>query len=252
MSDGDGGSRSSRSSAEDMVPVEGVLGKRRLKSPECMQHTWAQGQKQTLSRSIFNYLGAFWQCCQQFNLNGEVCKELSSVWIDEEVKPKPHSTAPLLWRWIQTKTFPPLAFSINILLQICLKKKRSVPSCIVPSTVLYLLLPRGDFYSNVLLNSPTWAGGRGVHGPGLTAAPCALRVAAHPTMAPLTPRGPRPRRGLTPQSYKTTCRPKVKHTQKSHPKNDFVSPLLTLWATLFLETCLRWVTEWQLKLTWFS
>lgn len=34
LSEGDGGSRSSRSSAEDMVPVEGVLGSRRLKSPE--------------------------------------------------------------------------------------------------------------------------------------------------------------------------------------------------------------------------
>lgn len=33
LSEGDGGSLSSRSSAEDMVPVEGVLGSRRLKSP---------------------------------------------------------------------------------------------------------------------------------------------------------------------------------------------------------------------------
>lgn len=34
LSEGDGGSLSSRSSAEDMVPVDGVLGSIRLKSPE--------------------------------------------------------------------------------------------------------------------------------------------------------------------------------------------------------------------------
>lgn len=34
LSEGDGGSLSSRSSADDMVPVEGVLGNLLLKSPE--------------------------------------------------------------------------------------------------------------------------------------------------------------------------------------------------------------------------
>lgn len=34
LSEGEGGSLSSRSSADDMVPVEGVLGNRLLKSPE--------------------------------------------------------------------------------------------------------------------------------------------------------------------------------------------------------------------------
>lgn len=34
LSEGEGGSLSSKSSAEDMVPVEGVLGNLRLKSPE--------------------------------------------------------------------------------------------------------------------------------------------------------------------------------------------------------------------------
>lgn len=38
VSDGEGGSLSSRSSAEDMVPVEGVLGSLRLKSPVKWTH----------------------------------------------------------------------------------------------------------------------------------------------------------------------------------------------------------------------
>lgn len=42
LSEGDGGSLSSRSSADDIVPVDGVLGSRLLKSPvtkSCIQHT---------------------------------------------------------------------------------------------------------------------------------------------------------------------------------------------------------------------
>lgn len=39
LSDGEGGSLSSRSSAEDIVPVEGVLGSLRLKSPLAWRHT---------------------------------------------------------------------------------------------------------------------------------------------------------------------------------------------------------------------
>lgn len=50
LSEGDGGSLSSRSSAEDMVPVEGVLGRRRLKSPAQIntKHTFLYNQVQRL------------------------------------------------------------------------------------------------------------------------------------------------------------------------------------------------------------
>lgn len=51
LSEGDGGSLSSRSSAEDMVPVDGVLGSLRLKSPEHIYkiHEFTQNNAQLRS-----------------------------------------------------------------------------------------------------------------------------------------------------------------------------------------------------------